>query len=111
VGSADVATTADSSDPEATAEYIARWDPAHILAECHAKRVIIGLHDHDHDCFKFGLNGSVDEDYAFGEEEFCWTLIALAVTYADRDGYDESWKVAVLNSYVDELPEWLRDQP
>lgn len=53
-------------------EHIARWDPARVLAEVEAKRLLLDLHK--------------------GCTAHCYILRVLALPYADREGYQESWR-------------------
>lgn len=66
------------------AEFIARHDPARVLAECEAKRRIVALH------------GEVDpcdaHDGATFETVDCETLQVLALPYADHPDYRQEWK-------------------
>lgn len=63
------------------------------LAECEAKRRIVGLHtpgDRDRDCPE-----CTDRDYrgsAGMPLVWCDTLRLLALPYAGRDGYREAWR-------------------
>lgn len=66
-----------------TAEHIAQWDPARVLAEVGAKRRIldlceIGTYDGGH----FGGYGDAYDD----------VVQRLALPYADRPGYREEWR-------------------
>jgi hypothetical protein len=69
----------DSVDP-AAGVHIATHDPARILAECAAKRAIVGL-DICTAC-------QVEMQPCHHRDD---TLRALASVYADREGYDEGW--------------------
>src|SRR5699024_4506148 len=71
----------------ATAEHIARHDPARVLRECDTKRRIVAAHDgsfdgvqNTHPCD--GTNGVYD----------CDTLRALAAVYADHPDFREEWR-------------------
>jgi hypothetical protein len=75
------------SKPQA---HIARWNPARVLAECEAKRRIIGMYERAHDA------ETTDRHLwaAYREERtaFQRALEALALPYADHPDYDESWR-------------------
>ncbi|WP_326565092.1 DUF6221 family protein [Amycolatopsis rhabdoformis] len=77
------------------AEHIARHDPARVLAEVAAKRLIIELHQPDHkqrDCGTcMSRKIGYQEDWI--EEEWpCKTLCLLALPYADHPDYREEWR-------------------
>ncbi|HEY5201344.1 MAG TPA: DUF6221 family protein [Acidothermaceae bacterium] len=57
-----------------------RW-----LAECDAKRRIVEIH-------KIGLDPCDAHDGVTLESVPCDTMRALALPYADRDGYQEAWR-------------------
>lgn len=60
--------------------HIARWDPARVLAECEAKRAIVGH------CASGLANGS------FGESTLAEaTVRCLAQVYADHQDFDPAW--------------------
>jgi hypothetical protein len=68
------------------AEDVAFWDsqtPARILAECVAKRAIVGLH-------KVGAD-QCDEHNAMFESIPCPTILALAAVYKDHPDYRQEW--------------------
>lgn len=75
----------DSTPEPATAEHIARWDPARVLAEIDAKRRIIA---------HIGMvvispgREALPAEYVEQMELF---LRALALPYADRPGYRSEW--------------------
>jgi hypothetical protein len=67
-----------------TAEFMIRWDPARVLAECEAKRQIVaqcvdGLRC-DMECLE-GHGGNFDD-----------ILGALALPYTDHPDYCEEWR-------------------
>ena len=62
-------------------EFIVRWPPARVLAECEAKRAVVGLHPE----MLGWCQGCAHESYP------CRTLLALALPYADHPDYDPSW--------------------
>jgi hypothetical protein len=69
----------------------ARWTPARVLAECAAKRSIIGQHPiHVY----IGLNGQDVPECAVGDGFPCDTLQALASVYADHRGYQPEWALS-----------------
>jgi hypothetical protein len=55
-------------------EHICRWDPARVLAECEAKRVIVALSEH-----------GCGDDYERVQQ-------ALALPYAAHAGYRQEWR-------------------
>ncbi|HET6868922.1 MAG TPA: DUF6221 family protein [Solirubrobacteraceae bacterium] len=59
-----------------SAEHIARWQPARVLAECEAKRALLRW---------YGDGSDVGDGGQF--------LCLLAVPYADREGFREEWAV------------------
>ena len=87
-------------DADAEVEHAARWNPARVLAECEAKRLIVALHHPasaaDH--------GSLSEGRCFTCVDFhadydceqstlpCWTLRALAQPYAAHPDYRPEWR-------------------
>ena len=89
---------------EADGRHIARHDPARVLAECEAKRRIVGRHhpsdEYEHqacvlcqwdvDC----ESPKHDHQYERGQATSfpCETLRDLAAVYADHPDYDESWR-------------------
>lgn len=67
------------------ARHIARYDPARVLADCEAKRLIVELHPPgEHDCGE-GI------DWNSGANT-CATLRALALPYADCGDYRQEWR-------------------
>jgi seryl-tRNA synthetase len=71
-------------EPGSPTEYIAEHDPARALREIDAKRDLLrfaeGIHDH-RETFTTGVASRLEE-----------TLRLFALAYADRDGYQESWR-------------------
>jgi len=66
----------------------ARHDPARVLAECEAKRRIVGLHERRPDwpdCQECG-----DRDYQ--KPWPCSTLRLLALPYSDHPDYRPEWR-------------------
>lgn len=88
-------------------DQITAWSPARVLAECEAKRRIVGAHPltslvvpvHTgpqpevgcETCHTVTAASVTDPDYveALGP---CETLLALALPYADHPDYDEAWR-------------------
>ena len=69
------------------ARFAARLHPTRVLAECEAKRRVVGLHSGDEDpsdCPPWGRSPSGLEP--------CSTLRALALPYADHPDYREEWR-------------------
>lgn len=73
-------------------QFIARHDPARVLAECDAKRRIVDLHG-------MSYADAADETWARNgrcdtcrDAVPCPTLRLLALPYADHDQYDPSWR-------------------
>ena len=65
--------------------YIARWDPARVLAECEAKRAIMKLHSAE--------PGQHPDFCGHDLRELpCPTLRLLALPYSDRADYLPEWK-------------------
>jgi hypothetical protein len=66
------------------ADHIAEWDPARVLREIDAKRDLLrfaeGIYDH-HETFTTGVAARLEK-----------TLRLFALPYADRPGYEESWR-------------------
>jgi hypothetical protein len=64
--------------------HIARHDPARVLREIEAKRDLLrfaeGIHDH-HETFTTGVASRLED-----------TLRLFAAAYADRPGYQETWR-------------------
>ncbi|GAA1138517.1 DUF6221 family protein [Nocardioides aquiterrae] len=60
------------------------WDDGRVLAECEAKRRIVGLHGRVDPCDA--------HDGATLETVECDTLRALAAVYADHPDYREEWR-------------------
>jgi hypothetical protein len=72
-------------DGAATAEHIARWDPARVLAEVDAKRRILDEHAPDRQGYCPTCNDNT-------VEAPCHTVRLLALPMADRPGYLEEWR-------------------
>ena len=88
---------AQEVDPGA-GDHITRHDPARVLAECAAKRAIIGDHelvakiylkDYCSTCADWE-NSELGEGPP-GVEYPCPTVKALAAVYADHEDYDSGW--------------------
>lgn len=82
---------------EAAARMIATYAvPARVLAECEAKRRIVGRHDggwrKSHRIPITGREWISDRGCRCGEHWPCPELSALAAVYADHPAYDERWR-------------------
>lgn len=73
----DYQTPEAAFDHAPTAAHVARWDPSRVLAECEAKRRIITALSWDDDPWRR------TRDHL---------LSLLALPYADRPGYQETWR-------------------
>ncbi|MGQ5576738.1 DUF6221 family protein [Streptomyces sp. ECR3.8] len=79
----------EEDDPQGRADsaHIARHDPARVLREIDAKRQLLARYEELRAASKEqGLIGDVTEEY----QDFLLRLLALP--YADRPGYKESWR-------------------
>ena len=85
------------SREDATAQHIARHDPARVLAECEAKRRIVEIH-RPHPFLLDDDRGEAWECEACGGDVpasgavTCPTTRALATVYADHPDCDETWR-------------------
>jgi hypothetical protein len=70
------------------AAHVARHDPAHVLADCEAKRRIVERCSHD-----FWMFGSPTPTRQPNTFEAQWILAALALPYADHEDFREEWRV------------------
>jgi len=81
---------------EEAVAHLEAWSPARVLAECEAKRRIVDLHPvigHDVcDTCVVGKRGYPLDPYSTPERWPCGTLRALALSYADRPGYQPHWR-------------------
>lgn len=68
------------------AEHVAEWDPARVLREIEAKRQIIDQHER-YAAERRRMMGGWDP-----QSDDSPVLAALAAVYADRPGYQESWR-------------------
>ena len=69
------------------ADHIARWDPAHVLGECNAKRRLIGLISQ---VDRLNTNGGTSK---LLHTDLQRTMLrTLALPYAGRPGYLEEWR-------------------
>jgi len=75
----------DCFTPEAT-DFVERFDPARVLAECEAKRRIIGRW---HETARPYSDSRQQEIHETLDEE---VLPLLALPYADRPGYRDEWR-------------------
>jgi hypothetical protein len=65
-------------------DHVALHDPRRVLADVDAKRRIIDVHVDQRECERCAW---------FDDEHYpCETLQLLGLPYADRAGYDESWR-------------------
>lgn len=74
-----ILTRSDNADPVAAIQHIALWDPARALAEVEAKRQLLD-----------DLVRELGDDDT--NETARWYVQLLALPYAGRDGYRESWR-------------------
>lgn len=89
-----VESTWDACISVAPAEHTVRHDPARVLAECQAKRAIVGRHKlgswHsgvlDVDVVTCETCNTADDDWP------CPDLRDLAAVYADHPDYDDAWR-------------------
>lgn len=94
------------------AQYIARWDPARILAEVTAKRRMLAAHqtgtsthyhcrNHDHlqdwQCQRTGCRADVSRYCELGDYDTdpaaCRGLLILAEPYADHGEFNQEWRL------------------
>ena len=76
-----------SHEKRGSAEHIARWDPARVLAEVAAKRALLDAH---------GVLGHLPcdaHDGATCETEHCAIVLMLALPYADHSDYQQDWSL------------------
>jgi hypothetical protein len=74
--------TYSDSDTEAANDYLGRFPPPRLLAECDTKRRIIA------DAQSFDAN----PNYSTDGECMAWSaLLSLALVYRDRPGYRPEW--------------------
>ncbi|MFJ9037448.1 DUF6221 family protein [Streptomyces sp. NPDC102406] len=75
-------------------EHVAEWDPARVLREVDAKRQTLALHSVSggHECSTRDARGDIDHCTWIMEAEACTTVRLLALPYADRPGYKETWR-------------------
>lgn len=81
-------------DDSTTAAHIARHDPARVLAECAAKRAIMGGHEGRRDLYggrDAYLCEMCTETGPNAQGWPCETLRALAAVYSDHPDYDKDW--------------------
>jgi hypothetical protein len=72
--------------------HVARWDPARVLAECAAKRAIIGEHRESRYFTHQGCVVCRTGDGPLLPVEYpCPTVRALAAVYADHPDYQSDW--------------------
>lgn len=75
------------------AEHIARWSPAHVLADVAAKRAILALHTGHHECVgdRHGHRGTVLVAPGYIHENDP-TLLLLAQPFAGHPDFDPAWR-------------------
>lgn len=73
-------------------EHIERWDPTAVMADLDAKLRIVDLHSGGHECSGYDHRGETDNCRYVHDFELCSTLRLLAVPYAGRAGYLETWR-------------------
>lgn len=66
--------------------------PQRILAECAAKRAILGMHRNMPSPFEEGLCAVCAETGPDAQAFPCDTIKALAAVYSDHPAYQEEWK-------------------
>lgn len=83
-----LAETSVPSNPKAVAnaEHIAARDPARVLADIAAKRLLLKVHTGDHICAGW-------EGESYFDDGPCLTACLMAAPYADRPGYLPEWAV------------------
>ncbi len=83
------------------ADFIARHDPARVLAECEAKRRIVELHPKILEAYPDPKAYCCSACSAGGEYPGGWpcaTLCALTLPYADHPDYRDEWRASVTGS-------------
>jgi len=73
--------------------YIARHDPARVMAECEAKRWIMKIHTEGLDDFDGSELYSTGCDGCRSALWPCPTILALILPYADHPDYQPEWKL------------------
>ena len=76
-----------ASEADANGAHISRFDPARVLAECKAKRAIVGNHDGER-------SGTTGDYCSFEDGRFeipCPELRQLAAVYASHPDYRPAW--------------------
>lgn len=95
-----VATDSDTSEPAAVVAHIARHDPARVLRQVGAMRLIVeehcigraGWNHTETGCSGCGGDTGGDDRYHFNvAPEDCETLQALAAIYSDHPDYRQEW--------------------
>ena len=77
----------------ANANHIARHDPARVLAECEAKRQIIGWYREDEGTRLHPLP-STPTEFVTGRADGLWgCLLAIAETYRDHPDFKPEWVI------------------
>lgn len=75
----------DRKDACPDAEHITRWNPARVIAQCEANRLVLVWHQQYNST---GCGG----DECHGLEDQCPTLRALALPYVDHPDWREEWR-------------------
>lgn len=69
------------------------WPPERVLAECGAKRQLVARAQRSlADAQSLAAAGAQRLDVTLIEAPATWTLVVLALPYADRVGYREEWR-------------------
>lgn len=77
-----------AAQDEGVARHIAAWDPARVLREIDAKRMIVAAHERR----PMPKGDSADCAHCWGAVWPCPTLRILASVYDDRPGFKEEWR-------------------
>lgn len=95
--------TAESDHRQEDSDFVDRYDPARVLAECAAKKAIVNQHS-IRDCseyeqgwghFTFGCEVCDEFDGIVRARGYCPTLLAVASVYADHPDYQQEWALLV----------------
>ncbi|WP_371624063.1 DUF6221 family protein [Streptomyces sp. NBC_01116] len=98
-----VVVTPENADADGVGQHIARHDPARVLRDVEAKRMIVDAHGRGHECIS--LSGSGDKSVVDGKpwahwepehtadaERPCFVLRAHALSHADHPNYKDEWR-------------------
>lgn len=80
----------DGGEDNPTAEHIARWDPARVLAEVESKRQIVNLCEEWIEIGEIPPNATWSDEAA-GAEVARHVLCLMALPYAAHPDYDPAW--------------------